>query len=147
MILVDTSVLIDYFKGTENKKTVIFETILKRKLPYGIAAYTYQEILQGARNESEYKELKAYLSTQTIYFLPEEIEAYEEAARLYYNLRRQGITPRSIIDIFIALIAIKNDLMLLHNDRDFDELAAKLTALKTFTDHPDAFSHAPDRSH
>lgn len=131
MILVDTSVLIDYLKGKVNKKTELFATVLKRKLPYGIAAYTFQEILQGARDEREYNKLKSYLSTQRIYFLPEEAGVYEEAARLYYTLRRRGITPRSTIDVLIAIIAIKNDLFLLHNDRDFDELAFKLRELKT----------------
>ena len=130
MILVDTSVLIDFLKGKENLKTKLFETVLKSKLPYGIAAYTYQEILQGARNESEYIKLKEYLSTQTIYFLPEETQVYEKAARIYFDLRRRGITPRSTTDMLIALIAMNNDLMLLHNDRDFDELALNLDKLK-----------------
>jgi predicted nucleic acid-binding protein len=123
-------VLIDFLKGKENQKTDLFETALKGKLPFGIAAYTYQEILQGARNEHEYKKLKEYLSTQTIYFLPEETKVYEEAAYMYFNLRRQGITPRSTTDMLIALIAIKNDLWLLHSDKDFDELALKLGKLK-----------------
>ena len=130
MILVDTSVLIDFLKGKENRKTELFDTVLIRKLPYGIAAYTYQEILQGARSESEYDKLKEYLSTQTIYFLPEETTIYEEAARAYFNLRRQGITLRSTIDMLIVLIAVKNDLLLLHNDRDFDDIAMKYSELK-----------------
>ena len=130
MILVDTSVLIDFLKGKENHKTEIFKNVLQRNLPYGIAAYTFQEVLQGARNEGEYEKLKEYLSTQTIYFLPEEMESYEEAAQVYLNLRRQGITPRSTIDMLIAIIAVKNDLYLLHNDRDFDVLATKFNRLK-----------------
>ncbi|MCL1816579.1 MAG: PIN domain-containing protein [Clostridiales bacterium] len=129
MLLVDTSVIIDYLKGKINHKTELFAAVLKRKLPFGIAIYTFLEVLQGAKNENEYKKLKSYLSTQKIYFLPEKTAAYEEAAFLYYTLRRQGITPRSTVDILIALIAIKNDLLLLHNDRDFDELALKLDDL------------------
>jgi len=130
LILVDTSVLIDFLKGKENYKTKLFDTVLKKKLPYGIAAYTFQEILQGARNESEYEKLKEYLSTQTIYFLPEKRAIYEEAAQAYFNLRRQGLTIRSTIDILIALVAVKNDLLLLHNDRDFDDIAMKFKELK-----------------
>jgi len=51
---------------------------------------------------------------------------------MFFNLRRQGITVRSTIDILIALTAIKNNLLLLHNDRDFDVLASKLEVLKIF---------------
>ncbi len=71
-----------------------------------------------------------YKETQIIYFLPEEKAAYEKAARLYFDLRRKGITPRSTIDILIALTAIENKLMLLHNDRDFDLMAEQVDALK-----------------
>ena len=130
MILVETSVLIDFMRGRANAKTELFDLVLKRKLPFGIAAYTYQEVLQGALNETEYAKLKEYLSTQRIYFLPENVDTYTDAARLYFDLRRQGITPRSTIDILIALIALKNDLFLLHNDRDFDLLAPMIKDLK-----------------
>jgi len=130
MILVDTSVLINYFKCVNNAKEQLFEAILTNNLPFGISAYTYQEILQGARNKSEYEKLKEYLSTQTIYFLPETKKTYETAARMYFDLRRTGITPRSTIDILIALTAIEFNLMLLHDDKDFDEMADKFNNLQ-----------------
>jgi len=130
LILVDTSVIIDFLKGHHNAKTELFESVLKQKAPYGLASYTYQEVLQGARDEREYKRLKDYLSTQRICFLPETIELYEKAALLFFNLRRQGFTPRSTIDILIALTAMENDLFLLHNDRDFDMIASKTADLK-----------------
>jgi len=130
MILVDTSVLIDFLKGIDNAKSGMFETVLEERIPYGFSSYTYQEILQGSRNESEFNKLKEYLSSQVFYFLPESLKTYDEAARMFFNLRRQGITVRSSIDILIALTAIKNNLFLLHNDRDFDVLALKLPTLK-----------------
>ncbi|MCL2081152.1 MAG: PIN domain-containing protein [Oscillospiraceae bacterium] len=130
MIIVDSSVIIDFLKGDENPKTIVFESVLKRNLPYGIASYTVQEILQGAKNENEYGLLKDYLSTLTVYFLPERVETYEKAARLYYELRRKGVTLRSSIDILISLIAIENNFFLLHNDKDFDMFAANLDNLK-----------------
>lgn len=86
--------------------------------------------MQGARNEKEYRQLRDYLSTQTIYFLPEEKATYEKAARLYFDLRRKGITPRSTIDILIALTAMEYRLLLLHNDRDFDLMAEQVDALQ-----------------
>ena len=130
MILVVTSVLIDFLKGVRNHRTKLFEAVLKQNLPFGIASYTYQEVLQGARDRQEYDRLREYLSTQKIYFLPETIEAYEKAARLFFNLRRQGLTIRSTIDVLIARIAIEHDLFLLHNDRDFDAISEKNADLK-----------------
>ena len=131
MILVDTSVIIDFMKGTDNEKAKLFEAILRQGLPYGVASFTFLEVLQGARNDAEYQQLHDYLSTQTIYYIPNANESYAETARLYYDLRRQGITPGSTIDVLIACIAMKNDLYLLHNDNDFDLIASKATDLKT----------------
>lgn len=124
MILVDTSVLIDFLKGQTNEKVQLFDQILSRNIDFGFSAYTFQEVLQGARNEKEYEQLRDYLSSQIIYFLPEETAVYEKAARLYFDLRRKGITPRSTIDVLIALTAIENNLLFLHNDRDFDLMAS-----------------------
>ena len=132
MILVDTSMLIDYLKGSENDKVTLFDTLLKQDQPYGISSYTYLEVLQGSKHEQEYKTLKEYLSTQTIYYLPESIETYDKAANLYFQLRRQGVTPRSVIDILISLTAIEYQLYLLHNDRDFDIIADKTPELKIY---------------
>lgn len=130
MILADTSVIIDFLKGQTNLKAELFHEVLRRKIPFGLSPYTYQEVLQGARNEEEYAILRAYLSTQKLYFLPQEKATYEKAAQLYFSLRRRGITVRSTIDVLIALTAIENDLLLLHNDRDFDLIAENLTELK-----------------
>jgi len=131
MLLVDTSVLVDFLKGENNRKTALLETAMGRDVPYGIASYTFQELLQGTRSENEFITLKMYLSTQTVYYLPQNIQTYEAAASMYLNLRRQGVEPKSTIDILIALTAIKNDLMLLHNDPDFDILAEKISALRS----------------
>ncbi len=130
MILVDTSVLICFLKGDSDDKTLLLQEILSRDIPFGISAYTYQEILQGARDEAELQTLKEYLSTQRIYFLKPEAEIYEKAAMLYYNLRRRGITPRSTLDMLIVLTALEHNLALLHNDRDFDLMAPHIPELK-----------------
>lgn len=130
MILVDTSVLISFLKGEEDDKITILQDILSRDIPFGISCYTYQEVLQGARNEAEFKTLKDYLSSQHIYYLDSEADTYEKAAKLFYNLRRSGVTPRSTLDILIALTAIENNLALLHNDRDYDTMAKRVPELR-----------------
>ncbi|MDR1045921.1 MAG: PIN domain-containing protein [Candidatus Adiutrix sp.] len=130
MILVDTSVLIEFFKGRRNLKTDLFDEVIARDIPFGISAFSYQELLQGARDEREYKRLREYLSTQVIYYPPEGPDIYEKAARLFFDLRRRGVTVRGSIDLLIALTAMENKLILLHNDRDFDAVAAKTPDLK-----------------
>lgn len=130
MVLVDTSVLVDSFKGSTNGKVDLFRKVLREKMPFGISAYTYQELLQGARDNHEFAKLKKYLSATHIYFLPEAIETFEKAAKIFFDLRRHGITPRSTLDILIALTAIENNLRLLHNDKDFDTMSVKLPSLK-----------------
>jgi len=132
LILVDTSVVVDFLKGTDNEKVGLFEELLIKDAPFGISAFTYQEVLQGARNEKEYANIRQYLLSQTIYFLPESADVYEKAAQLYYKLRRQGITVRSSVDLLIAITAIENNLYLLHNDRDFDTMAGAIKELKVF---------------
>ena len=130
MILVETSVLISFLKGQADEKTKLFEAVMSLDIPFGISAYTYQEVLQGARDEKEFRQLKDYLSSQIVYCLPEGTATYEKAARLYFDLRRKGTTPRSAIDILIALTAIENQLFLLHNDRDFDVMAEEVDELR-----------------
>ena len=61
--------------------------------------------------------------------MPETIETYEKAAKMFFDLRRQGITPRSVLDVLIALTAIENKLLLLHNDKDFDMMSSKVSEL------------------
>ncbi len=133
MILVDTSVLVDYLKGTQTRKTELFDAVLERGIPFGISVYTYQEVLQGARDEREYRRLRDYLGTQTLYSLPEGRETHEKAARLFFDLRRKGITVRGSIDVLVALTAMEHKVMLLHDDRDFDAIASKtgLAVLKS----------------
>lgn len=132
MILVDTSVLVNYLKGKETPKTNIFSSILNQGLFFGISPYTYQELLQGAKDEREFRLLKEYLDTQNQYFLPHSLVTFTEASRLYFDLRRKGITPRGAIDVYIALTAMHYNLSLLHDDRDFDAMASKLN-LKIMT--------------
>lgn len=129
MVLVDTSVLIGFLKGQVDEKTELFTDVLSRDIPFGISSYTYQEVLQGARNETEFNTLKEYLSTQQIFYLEPEACTFEKAARIYFDLRRKGVTPRSTLDILIALTAIENKLALLHNDNDFDLMSNFISEL------------------
>jgi hypothetical protein len=125
MILVDTSVLIDYLKGIENKSTKMFHQILEKGIPFGINHVIYMEVLQGAKTEKDYNALKKYLDTQTFYDLKKGKESYAEAAKMYFKLRQKGVTVKSTMDCLIVQVAIENDLFLLHNDQDFSRISKK----------------------
>ena len=130
MILVDTSVLIDKLRKTENQKTILLDRLHEVKTPFGISIFTFHEILQGAKSESEFRKLYSYFSTQKILSLPNTAAVYAESAGLCFGMRRQGVTIRNTIDILIAYTAIYYDIPLLHDDRDFDFIAEKEPKLK-----------------
>lgn len=122
MILVDTSVLIGFFKGSKNESSQKFSMLLKKGIPFGINSFIYQEVLQGAKSEKEYALLKRYLETQRFYHPKDLVDSFQKAARIYFDCRRNGVTIRSSIDCIIVQTAIEHDLFLFHNDSDFDAM-------------------------
>ena len=124
MILVDTSALVDFLRGTKSEASQRFKVVLRQAIPFGITSLIYQELLQGARSEKEYRLLRTYLETQRFYHPREPVDSYARAARIYFDCRRKGVTVRSTIDCLIAQIAMDHDLLLLHNDNDFDAMAS-----------------------
>ena len=132
MILVDTSVLIGYFKNMNGIPFEKMDHIIENEIPYGICNYVYQEILQGAKDEGEFNLLKDYLDSLPFYDLLNNRKSYENSALLYFQCRKKGITIRSTIDLIIAEIAIENDLYLLHNDADFTNISKAAKTLKIY---------------
>jgi predicted nucleic acid-binding protein len=132
MILVDTSVLIGYFKNSRGGQYEKLDYIIDNEIPYGICYYVYQELLQGSANEKEYGILKEYLSTLPFYDLLHGKESFEDYALMYMNCRKNGITVRSTVDLLIAQIAIENNLYLLHNDNDFSNISGLYKKLKIY---------------
>jgi hypothetical protein len=119
MILVDTSALIDYLRGSETQGSRQMALVLERGIPFGISDFVYLEVLQGCRSEKDYTTLKRYLDTQTFYGLKRGRESFAEAARMYWVLRQRGARVSSTLDCLIARTAMENNLFLLHNDEDF----------------------------
>jgi len=122
VILVDTSVLIDFLQGARSRGAESFERILEMGIPFGINEFIYLETLQGCRSEKDYKKLKDYLDTQVFYGFKGGRESYAAAAKIYLGLRQKGVTIGGSIDCLIALTAMENDLYLLHGDSDFDRI-------------------------
>ncbi|HOH36964.1 MAG TPA: PIN domain nuclease [Spirochaetota bacterium] len=133
MILVDTSILISYFKNDSSEMNAKFDQLLEMNIPFGINVNIYQELLQGAKNRNEFDKMNEYLSSIRFYDLKYGRKSYENAAKIYYTCRRKGISIRSSIDLLIAETAIENDLYLMHNDRDFDNIHKVYPELKLFS--------------
>lgn len=119
MILVDTSILIDYLKETNSPEIEKFNTILDLQIPFGITSQIYQEILQGTSSQKDFNTLKKYLDTFNFYFPEDSIQSYSDAALIYFKCRKQGITVRSTIDCLIVQICLESKLKLLHKDNGF----------------------------
>jgi len=128
--LVDTSVWIGLFRQKDTAAVQRLRIILEQDIPFGISSIIYQELLQGAKDESDYQKLQDYLSGQRFYHPEDEINSYANAARIYFDCRRKGQTIRSTIDCLIAEIAIEHKLVLLHEDADFCHMANAISDLK-----------------
>lgn len=119
VILVDTSVWIETFRSDNPlllDRVVDFDE-LATCLP------VIQEVLQGFRAERAYRLAREAMLALPIVESPLGVEVFERAVGLYRAARRNGLTIRSSVDCLIAACAVKNDLVVLHKDRDFPSLA------------------------
>jgi len=117
IVLVDTSAWINFFKGTEMGSSLF----LKNNLGNAVIAtcpIILQEVLQGIKIEKEFRTVNSLFSGLTR-FSNDPYELAYSAAKLYRELRNKGITIRKPNDCLIALYAIKNNVSLLHDDKDF----------------------------
>ncbi len=128
MVLVDTTVWIDFFGGAPRPHVAALEELIEGNEDICLCGVVLAETLQGIREDSDYRKTRDYFSR--LIFLPMSESTFLRAADIYRSLRRQGITIRKPVDCMIASTAIKHNLPLLHNDRDF-ELIAVHTKLRT----------------
>lgn len=117
MIMVDSSVWIDYFNGHDTSETKQLDRLLGVE-PIAIGDLIFTEVLQGFRNDKDYEIAKDLLNSLTIFELLGEKLAIKSADN-YRILRKQGITIRKTVDIIIASFCIENNLPLLFSDKDF----------------------------
>jgi predicted nucleic acid-binding protein len=118
VILVDSSVWIDYFRGTNSVAAESLDQMLQAE-PVAIGDLILAEVLQGFTSERDFAEARKLLTALQVVTLGGEALAIE-AARNHRRLRALGFTVRKTIDTLIATWCIENDAVLLHNDRDFD---------------------------
>lgn len=117
MILVDSSVWIEYFNGTKNKHTDFLDSILGTE-PVAIGDLMLTEVLQGFRSDSGFRKAKTLLTTLPVLSIVGKAHAIR-AAENYRMLRKKGITVRKTIDTLIATFCVEEEHVLLFTDRDF----------------------------
>lgn len=117
MILVDSSVWIDYFRSADTPQVALLDSFFGRS-PLAVGDLIAAEVLQGVRDEREFKWVKKTLDV----FEHIDLAGYDlavKASENYRSLRAMGITIRKTIDTLIATRCIEDELTLLHADRDF----------------------------
>jgi len=121
MILVDTTVWIDFFAGRPRPHVATLEQLLWTGEDICISGIVLTEVLQGIRSDSEYTKTRNYF--ESLVFLPMAHATFLRSSQMYRALRKKGITIRAPVDCMIASVAIEHRVPLLHNDRDFDKIA------------------------
>lgn len=117
MVLVDTSVIIDFLNTNLYKESII--TLLSNK-EFAVTEIVIMEVLQGIREDKSYETTKTFLESLPLVSM--KYNDYLKAANIYRTCRKNGITIRKSIDCLIAALVINNNLRLFSNDRDFDNI-------------------------
>ena len=124
MIVVDSSVWIDYFNGKITTQTNLLDGLLDAELIV-IGDLILTEVLQGFQHDKDYRQAKTLLGSLAFMDMLGKDIAIKSADN-YRSLRKKGITVRKTIDVIIGTFCIETESSLLHCDRDFDPLEKHL---------------------
>ncbi len=124
MIVVDSSVWVDYFNGQSTRETDYLDILLGRE-PVATGDLILAEVLQGFRDDADYAMAKRLLAALTIYDMLGAERAIQ-VANNYRTLRKKGITVRKTADTIIATFCIEQNVSLLYSDKDFDPFVKHL---------------------
>lgn len=125
MILVDSSVWINYFNAIDTWQTELLDQLLK-EVPILIGDLILAEVLQGFRKDKDFSKAKDALNTLPFC----QIGGFDvalQSAQNYRKLRKRGITVRKTIDVIIGTYSILENLPLLHDDKDFEPMVEHLS--------------------
>jgi len=120
MVLIDTTVWIDFFRGEATPQVAVLERLIAESQDLCICGIVLTEVLQGIRDDGRYRQIKTHFDN--LIFLPMTRMTFVKSAEMYRSLRKKGITVRKPVDCMIAAVAIAHEAQLLHNDRDFNPL-------------------------
>ncbi|MBS1054979.1 type II toxin-antitoxin system VapC family toxin [Gluconobacter kondonii] len=124
MILVDSSVWIDFFRGTVTPQVDALDRLLGEEL-VAIGDLMMTEVLQGFASERDFNKARQMLGALDLVEIGGP-DVMIEAARYFRDLRARGITIRKTIDTLIATRCIVSGYRLLYSDRDFDPFVTHL---------------------
>ena len=124
MILVDSSVWIDYFRGAATPQTDRLDALLGAE-PLATGDVVLAEVLQGFAADRDFDEALRLLTALTVIDIGGRVVAVQ-AARNFRTLRARGVTVRKTIDTLIATRCIQGGYALLYRDRDFDPFVEHL---------------------
>jgi len=124
VILVDSSVWIDHFRGNDTPQVALLDRVLASE-PVAIGDLILVEVLQGFTNDRDFNHARRLLTALTVIEIGGAGIAVQTAQN-FRRLRALGITVRKTIDTLIATRCIVDGLTLLHSDRDFDPFAQHL---------------------
>ncbi len=122
MILIDTSAMIEFLNRTGAPADRTIAHLISTNTEVALSEITLTEILQGIKNDREYREVKASLLSFPCLSLKGR-QSYLAAAELFRTCRKKGFTIRSTIDLLIAQTALEHGARLVHHDRDFNRIA------------------------
>jgi hypothetical protein len=120
MVIVDTSVWVDFLRGKDTPEVSKLERFLSGGEDICVCGIILTEVLQGIRADSDYA--RTLSRFDSFLFLDMSRRTFVKAAQIYRTLRRRGITINKVVDCMIAAAAIEHNIALLHNDRDFDPI-------------------------
>jgi predicted nucleic acid-binding protein len=116
-LLVDSTVLIDFFSGRETAQTVKLEQRFQNRDEICHCGFVLLEVLQGIRDEKELIAVKRQF--ENLIYLEDDRTTFELGATIYRELRRKGVTIRNSIDCLIAAVVMQHGVAFLENDRDY----------------------------
>ena len=123
MIVVDSSVWIDQFRGRASPPQAVLDDMLRVGGEIAITDVIYMELLRGVASQAQAEGLRGLLQ-QTAILRMESLEDFELAADLVRRVRRHGHTVRQSSDCMIAAVCIRESYPLLQADIDFAHIAA-----------------------
>jgi predicted nucleic acid-binding protein len=122
VIVVDTTVWIDFFNGAGTLEDQHLQQLITAGRSVAHTDLIFCEILQGIRGDAAFAQTRGLLLLYPILQI-ERLATFEHAAQIYRTCRRRDVTVRKTIDCLIAALCIEEDVELFHKDSDFDAIA------------------------
>ena len=130
MIIVDTSVWIDFLESRETPFDLHLKELIEREETLALTDIIYCEVLQGILDDIKFRHFREVLRSYPI-FRVRGLQTFEQAAQIYRDCRKRGFTIRRTVDCIIAATCLEAGAEIYHNDRDFDAIA-RVKGLKIY---------------